>query len=203
MSNSLPPKGEFSVRQVFISNRDNLKEIHNPAGSRYAAVSRVGKFLYVTGRVRKRFQDTRDLYSVMAILDMRLQRWRWVETAGCSIASGSAMFLYDDALYMYGTTDWQGKQNGNVSRFDLSVEEWDTCNPTSRGRWRGPGFTADFVERRKRLVVFGGRMSNRDFNHVTMFAMPEKRWVKSVVKGRPPSGRRNHGSYVERDTIYC
>ena len=168
----------------------------------FVDVERVGRFLYVAG-----WLEGLNLYSdectVIGVMDIYLETWRWIEYPG-SVLDEPKLFLYDDGFFALCKSDWSGDETGRVSRFDLSLEEWSYCHVKGLGPGYREGCTGDYLEKRKRFIVFGGKNSQgQEMNDVHVLAMPECRWMEPKVKGRPPGPRYRHSSCVYEGVVYC
>ena len=166
----------------------------------YSAAVRVGPYIYISG-LRGRQQDTKGQYtSMVGVLHVGLKTWRWILCEGYS-EQGTSMFLYGDSLIRLGRTDLLGVKNGNLSRFDLSLNEWSYCHTVGEGPGPRLYFSGHVLEHLKHYVVFGGYPNQND-SSVFILGMPEFRWSKAVSKGTPPKGRCQQGSCVYRGVIY-
>ena len=157
--------------------------------------ARVGPYIYAAGICSRRGDD--GSYSfVMAVLNIRQQKWQWVPYKG-SFNEGAGMFLYDDRLFCLST-------DINASRltcFDLVLEEQTPCPSFGEFPVRRKYFCGHFLERLNRYVVFGGDyLPNK--NEVFILDMPGCRWFKALPKGAPPQGRCHAGSCVHEGVIY-
>ena len=187
-----------SVERVAIATEMKMKDSSRP---RKCAVERVGKFLMVTGWLGKgSFKMSRRI-PVVGVLDIPKLEWRWIEYHN-SLIHEPHMFLYDDSLYLYNEVDFNGDRTGKVSRFDLNLEEWSYCNVKGQSPGARPGCTGNYLEKLKRFVVFGGVTRGGPNNDVHLFLMPERRWMKPEVKGKPPQGRYCHSSCVHYGTVF-
>ena len=167
----------------------------------YCASALVGRYVYVTGK----FGDHRVLgkqYTVVGILDTVTRAWRWVQGRGPANTLAS-MVLWEDCLYWIGEHDWLGHGSQQLSKFDLVLEEWTECGFKGRSPGMLMGCSMHLVERRKQLLIFGGRIDGVKQSKVHLLDMRMKSWVDVVVKGIPPAARWKHGSWMIGDVFYC
>ena len=156
-------------------------------------LTKVGHFLYVTGRLGKKLPNSRGKRGIVGVLDIPRNRWRWIECLD-SIIAAPKMFLYNDALYVLGYCDHHTRNSGKVSRFDLLTEKWSYFDCTGEGPGARLYFSGDYLEERSIFVVFGGKRDGVLQKDVHLLDMTADRWVKPVVKGKRPTRRQSCGS---------
>lgn len=167
---------------------------------RYSAVEQVGHYFYAYGSLSYRIGPS-SRWAVIAVLDFPQKMWRWIYCPGCGL-QGSKVFLYNDALYMFGARDWQGKVSREMSKFDLMEESWSYALSSGEKPVNRSYFSGHFMEYRNQFMIFGGT-ADKLINEVNLLQMPECRWIKPVVKGNPPAGRWQHGSCIYKGVFYC
>ena len=168
--------------------------------ARYSCAERVGRYVYVFGHLCSSYKDGKK-WSVVAVLDIPMKTWRWIFCPSAGV-QGSAVFLYEDALYMFGHQDWRGKTSRELSKFDLILEKWSYSYSTGEKPSNRSYFSGHFLEREKRFLVFGGTSAGIR-NDVHLLQLPEHKWLPLVIKGRPPDARWQHGSCVHNGVFYC
>ena len=167
---------------------------------RYICAEKVGRYIYLLGPLCSR-SGTGERWTVVAALDFPRKTWRWIFCPG-DVGQGSAIFLYEDALYMFGIRDWRGNSSREMSKFDLIFEKWSYAGTTGEKPANRSYFSGHFLEQEKRFLVFGGTYRGMR-NDVHLLQMPQRRWLPLVIKGRPPEPRWQHGSCVHNGVFYC
>ena len=168
---------------------------------RYSSSVLVGRYIYVTGRFGSHNVDGRRC-TVVGVLDIVNSCWRWVQCEGPAQKLASTV-LYEDYVYWFGDVNWVGNQCGALSRFDLTLEEWQGCSFAGEGPGLRKGVSAHVLEDQKQIFLFGGRIGNRKQNDVYLLDMRRNMWVDVIVKGTPPEARWKHGSWMRRGVFYC
>lgn len=188
---------EIVVDTVEASQQESLQTFvkklgHGESSTRwwYPAAELVGHHVYAVGALGVHaVGDT--VQSAVAILDIVRNRWLWVVCQGPSTCGGVS-FLYDDALYWFGSKDWLQLSSRDISKFDFSLQEWSYSHSTGARPEHRMHSTGQFVEEQNLFVLFGGqatRYPNGPWNDIHLLSMPEVRWVKPKVKGTAPSPR--------------
>ena len=195
----------FSVGKVPLTGWNSVNDVTKEGSDvfqapQYASMSRVGPFLYMAGTICEQVFPHRRSSNVIALLDVVLEEWRWIPYDG-SFAQGAGMFLFEDSLYSLGPMDWMRDATGNISRFDLALEEWSYCHTLGEGPGPRAYFSGHFIEPLRRFVVFGG-LGTADMNDVHLLDIPEWSWCKAKAKGAAPQGRFQHGSCIYKGIIY-
>ena len=187
-------------REEMNNQARSLGHAHYTTLPRYSCAERVGRYVYVFGHLCSSLKDG-ERWSVVAVLDFPMKTWRWIFCPGSGF-QGSAIFLYEDALYMFGHRDWQGMSSRELSKFDLIFEKWSYAYSTGSKPGNRSYFSGHFLEREKRFLVFGGTSAGIR-NDIYLLQLPEHKWLPLVIKGRPPDARWQHGSCVHRGVFYC
>ena len=162
----------------------------------------VGGRVYVSGGMR--VYKVGDVFmSVLGVLDVKRNEWTWLPLEGPR-ENGCRKFLYGDSLYHFGKADWKNKKSGDVSRFDLNLQEWSYCNSTGTRPGHRGSFSGHFIEERSQFLVCGGWKADEGCqNDVYLLNMPQCHWNKPQVKGTPPPHVGNHGSCIRQGVFYC
>ena len=162
---------------------------------------RIGHKVYHPGSI---FANGRNETAVV-ILDIHTNVWRLVHGTGPGAYPGRGV-LYKDNILWWGRENAEGKvaKEMSLSRFDLLTEEWSNCQTLGYAPCRRFQYSFDFVESRRRGIVFGGKdRLNNNLNDVHLLDVEKHRWTQPVIKGTPPSGRYGHGSCVHDGVFYC
>ena len=166
------------------------------ANKAYFSAQVVGGNVYVVGPITRTSGGIHN--SVVAVLDVKRNAWKWVKTKH-QVSNAGGMFLYNDLLY------WVGRSTADRSRlvkFDLLLKHWEECKTVGADPGSRVHFTSNFLERSGKFVVFGGMALGRPLDSLAVLLMPQQRWVEPKSKGTGPSGRWQHGSCIREDTIY-
>ena len=206
---SISSKFSFSEEKIRLPNWRTIADAVKPGlllttRLEYCVANRVGPFIYIAGLIGTQFDESGKWSSLMAVLDVTEQIWRWVPYEGCC-ESGSGVFLYGDSFYSFGPGDFKRIASGKLSRFDLVLGEWSYCHTVGEGPSPRKYFSGDLLEELNRYVVFGGwdiRLNNEDSNDVFILDIPQFRWTKAIIGGTPAPGRSQHGSCVHNGVIY-
>ena len=158
----------------------------------------VGSKLVVAGPVRP--YATRRTCSVF-LLDVRLMKWTWKDIAGGPMLCQHSAVLLDDKILSYGGL--------YPDTFD-QVWALDTClfkfsRKGVRGRSPVPRrlHIAEFIERRKEMVVFGGKTRyHSPLNDLCVLDCEDFTWHFPRVTGQLPKKRFEHASTVVDTTLY-
>ena len=200
-------QGRVTLKKINLRKREAMNKQAKSLGhrdsttlARYSCAERVGRYVYVLGHLCAT-SEAGERWSVVAVLDFPRKTWRWIFCPG-GVFQGSAVFLYEDALYMFGIRDWRGDSSRELSKFDLIFERWSYAYSTGEKPMNRSYFSGHFLEREKRFLVFGGT-SDGIRNDVHLLQFPEHKWLPLVIKGRPPDGRWQHGSCVHNGVFYC
>ena len=142
----------------------------------------------------------------MLTIDLNTNVLRCKEITGPCRYAGKG-FLYEDKIIWAGSSDASGNRTEqlNLSMYDLARNEWSNCPTTGFPPAGLEGFSGDFIQQRKRFVVFGGKKPRSlciSDVVLTLLDVETKRWIHPVVKGEMPSNRSHHGSCVHKGQIY-
>ena len=160
----------------------------------------VGHYVYVAGKIGKHLRNGRKR-TVVPILDTVKNSWRWLPCEGPS-CSYVFLALYNDYLYWFGDEVWHESGLWGVSRFDVNQEEWELCELKGKGPGPRLGCSMHLHERRKQLLIFGGKFRSVKQNDVHLLDLRLNRWVDVSVKGQRPAARCEHSSWMVEDEFY-
>lgn len=167
--------------------------------ARYSTGAQVGDRIYLIGDLHRRLINNA-WWSLIAVLHIPTSSWQWIFCEG-AVVRGGQVFLYKDALYMYGDT--YRRTPTDFSKFDLTLEEWSDFRVSGRKPHSRSFFSGHFLEERDEFMVFGGSSQGVPRNDIHLFKMIGQSWVQPKVKGNGPSARWQHGSCVHKGVFYC
>ena len=187
----------FKWRQV------NPKGQLKPTNYRFlCSATLVGQYIWVIGGTHKSFSRT------FSLLDLNAQTWSNVvpENNSTYVYKSHTATLFEDSLLIYGVaTDSLGTFNrvGEVISFNPLLNEVRVV-PTFDNPKMPPyryEHTAEILEARKLLVVFGGipKVNSRQLYLLDLFS---RTWSRPQEKGTIPSFRRKHGSCLVGSRLF-
>ena len=164
------------------------------------SVATVGHYVYIAGKICPHLRNDRQR-TVVPILDTVKNTWRWLPCKGPSFRY-VCLALYNDYLYWLGDGVWHESGLAGVSRFDLTLEEWELCELKGKGPGPRLGCSMHVHERSKQLLFFGGKFRSVKQNDVHLLDLRLNRWVDVSVKGQSPAARWEHSSWMVGDEFY-
>ena len=200
-----PPTPKW--REFELGPNRELKRLERTAHT----VTQVGNQLFFLGGTENR-RDTHTKY--MFVLDLMSFQWTNLPIpqgldgrAKFALSGHTATLVNDRILYLGGVIGLSVDADDSdlVFALDLVRKEFslvETFGNPKRGKISF--HTADFVEHRREIIVYGGLDVNRGDSLHPLFKLNTSslEWIKAYWKGKAPPHRSSHASCLVNERLY-